>query len=101
MISRLLLLLALVATAASASSPAAWQASARAGRAACIASSGLDRAKATGPIVFSDPIAREAFLVRGTYRQRFMKGAKGTMLCLVDRRTHRAETAEAKGWTAP
>jgi len=37
--------------------------------------------------------------VRGTYPQKFMKGAKGTMLCLYDRRTRRAEVAEAKGWT--
>ena len=92
---------ALAATAATASSPAAWQASARAGRAACIAASGLKLATASGPLVFSDAILRDAFLVRGTYRQRFMKGAKGTMLCLVDRRTHKAETVEAKGWSAP
>ena len=99
---RLLLLpaAALLATAASASSPAAWAQSAAAGRAACIKASGLARATASGPIIFSDAILRDAFLVRGTYKQRFMKGAKGTMLCLVDRRTHKAETQEAKGWTA-
>jgi hypothetical protein len=39
-------------------------------------------------------------LVRGTYKQRFMKGARGTMLCLYDRRTRRAEAVEAKGWSA-
>ena len=96
-----LLPLAVAAPPALASSPSAWEASARAGRAACIASAGLGRATASGPIGFSDAIGRDAFLVRGTYRQRFMKGARGTMLCLVDRRTHRAETIEAKGWTAP
>jgi hypothetical protein len=93
--------LALIAGAATASTPASWQASARAGRAACIAASGLKAATASGPIIFSDAILRDAFLVRGTYPQRFMKGARGTMLCLVSRRTHKAETVEAKGWTAP
>ncbi len=93
--------LALLATAAAASSPASWQASARAGRAACIQASGLKAATAAGPIIFSDGIGRDAFLVRGTYQQRFIKGAGGVMLCLVDRRTHRAETVEAKGWSAP
>ena len=93
--------LALIATAAPASTPASWEASARAGRAACIAASGFKAATASGPIIFSDAILRDAFLVRGTYPQRFMKGARGTMLCLVNRRTHKAETVEAKGWTAP
>ncbi len=92
--------LALLAGQAVASTPASWAASARAGRAACIAASGLKAATASGPIIFSDTIGRDAFLVRGTYPQRFMKGAKGTMLCLASRRTHKAETVEAKGWTA-
>ncbi len=60
----------------------------------------LASASASGPIIFSDTIGRDAYLVRGTYKQRFMKGAKGTMLCLVDRRTHRAEAVEAKDWSA-
>jgi hypothetical protein len=93
--------LALVASAATASSTASWQASAKVGRAACLKASELKAATASGPIIFSDTLGRDAFLVRGTYPQRFMKGAKGTMLCLVDRRTHRAEAVEAKGWTAP
>ena len=75
-------------------------ASARAGRDACNKASGLRAATAVGPIVFSDAIGRDAFLVRGTYPQRFMKGASGAMLCLVDRRTHKAEVEEAKGWSA-
>lgn len=99
--SRLLVLpIVGLAATAFASTPGAWQASARAGRTACIMSSGLAHASAAGPIGFSDTIGRDAFLVRGTYRQRFMNGAKGTMLCLFDRRTRRAETVEAKGWTA-
>jgi hypothetical protein len=93
--------LALMASAATASSPASWQASARAGRAACLKVSEFKAATASGPIIFSDALGRDAFLVRGIYPQHFMKGARGTMLCLVDRRTHRAEAVEAKGWTAP
>jgi len=99
--SGLALLIALAGGAAQASSPASWTASARAGSAACVKASGLKTAMAVGPIVFSDTIGRDAFLVRGTYPQRFMKGASGTMLCLVDRRTHKAEATEAKGWSAP
>ena len=96
----LVLPLALAATAATASSPASWKASAAAGRAACIKAADLKAATASGPIIFSDTIRRDAFLVRGTYKQRFMKGAKGTMLCLVDRRTHQAEAVEAKDWSS-
>ena len=94
------LVVALAAGAAPASSPASWAASARAGRDACNKASGLRSATAVGPIIFSDAIGRDAFLVRGTYPQRFMKGASGAMLCLVDRRTHKAEVSEAKGWSA-
>jgi hypothetical protein len=92
---------ALAAAPAFASTDAAWAASNRAGAAACIAAANLARASVSAPLNFSDQVGRDAFLVRGTYKQRFMKGAKGTMLCLYDRRTHRAEVAEAKGWTAP
>ena len=93
-------LLLFAAMAADASAPAAWAASAKAGRAACIAAAGLARPIVSSPLTFSDQAGRDAILVRGTYRQRFMKGASGTMLCLYDRRTHRAEVVEAKGWTA-
>jgi hypothetical protein len=92
--------LAMAATAAQASSPASWKASAAAGRDACLKAADLKQATASGPIIFSDAILRDAFLVHGTYKQRFMKGAKGTMLCLVDRRTHQAEAVEAKDWSA-
>lgn len=94
------LILFALAGSAGASTQAAWDASAKAGRAACIAAANLRNATASAPIGFSDQIGRDAILVRGTYRQKFMKGAKGTMLCLYDRRTHRAETVEAKGWSA-
>ena len=92
--------LAAIATPAAASTTAAWAASAKAGKAACIKASDFARPTATGPVGFSDQVGRDAYLVRGMYKQRFMKNAWGTMLCLYDRRTHRAEVAEAKGWTA-
>ena len=77
----------------------AWQASARQGRQACIAAAHLLRPTVSAAVGFSDRTGYDAMLVRGTYPQKFMKGAKGTMLCLYDRRTRRAEVAEAKGWT--
>ncbi len=99
--SGLALLIALAGGAAQASSPASWTASARAGSAACVKASGLDRAAASGPITFSDALGRDAYLVRGAYTRPFMKGAQGAMLCLYDRTTRRAEAVEAKDWSAP
>jgi hypothetical protein len=94
--------IALVAAAgpALASTDAAWAASNRAGRVACIAAANLARPSVSAPLNFSDQVGRDAMLVRGMYKQRFMKNAWGTMLCLYDRRTHRAEVIEAKGWSA-
>lgn len=94
--------IALIAAAApaGASTDAAWAASAKAGRAACIVAANLARPSVSAPIGFSDQVGRDAMLVRGMYKQRFMKNAWGTMLCLYDRRTHRAEVSEAKGWSA-
>ena len=93
-------LLPTIPMSARASTDAAWGASTKAGRAACIASANLARPAVSAPLNFSDQTGRDAFLVRGMYKQRFMKRARGTMLCLYDRRTHRAEVVEAKGWTA-
>ena len=94
--------IALVAAAgpALASTDAAWATSNRAGRAACIAAANLARPSVSAPLNFSDQVGRDAMLVRGMYKQRFMKNAWGTMLCLYDRRTRRAEVVEAKGWSA-
>jgi hypothetical protein len=87
------------ATPALASSTAAWNASAKAGRAACIKAAGLRRPVVSSPLVFSDAVGRDALLVRGTYPQTFMKDASGTMLCLYDRRRGTAEVQEAKDWS--
>lgn len=90
--------LAAVAGPVLGSTDAAWAASNRAGKAACIAAANLARPSVSAPLNFSDQVGRDAMLVRGMYKQRFMKNAWGTMLCLYDRRTHRAEVADAKGW---
>lgn len=94
------LALTAIASPAGASTEAAWAAFAKAGRAACVAAANFARPVVSAPLNFSDAIGRDAMLVRGMYKQRFMHQAWGTMLCLYDRRTHRAEVAEAKGWSA-
>ena len=91
----------LLAAPASSSTPASWVASAKAGQAACRTAAGLLRPRVSTNIIFSDAIGRDAMLVRGTYPQPAMKRAKGTMLCLYDRRQRTAEVSEAKGWSAP
>lgn len=95
---RLLPIILLAATPALASTPAAWETMHRAAQKACIAAAGLKLPTASRPIDFSDGSAKTALLVRGTYPQRFMKGASGTFLCLYDRRTKKAEAAEAPGF---
>jgi hypothetical protein len=91
--------LAALAGPAMASSDAAWAASNKAGQAACIKEANFARPSVSAPLNFSDSVGRDAMLVRGMYKQHFMKNAWGTMLCLYDRRTHRAEVSEAKGWS--
>jgi hypothetical protein len=90
----------ILAAPAFASSDQAWAENARAGRAACIKAANLLRPTVSAVVGFSDTVGRDAMLVRGTYPQRHMKGAKGTMLCLYRRSTRSAEAQEAKGWTA-
>ena len=89
----------LAAGPALASTDAAWAASNQAAKRACIAAANLARPSVSAPLTFSDQVGRDAMLVRGMYKQRFMKNAWGTMLCLYDRRTRRAEVVEAKGWS--
>jgi hypothetical protein len=91
-------LLLAVPMSARASTDAAWAASAKAGRDACAAAANLARPTVSLPLNFSDRVGRDAMIVRGMYKQRFMKNAWGTMLCLYDRRTHRAEAVDTKGW---
>ena len=97
----LAIVVSLLAGSASASSPAAWKASEAQARRTCLATSGLKMARATAGVLFSDDVGRTALLVTGRWPQAHMKGRMGTMLCLFDRRTGKAEVSEAAGWSGP
>lgn len=87
--------LLIAAVPALATSPAAQAGADRATARACRSVSGLKDATIEGaPVRFGDTIGIDARLVRGTWPQRHMKGARATMLCLYDRRAKRAETQE-------
>lgn len=100
---RILIGLLMISAPALASSTAAWNAHDAAARGVCVKAAGLAAPiTASAPVIFSDDAgAKTAILVTGRYRQSFMHGAKGEMLCLYDRRTKRAEVQEAKRWSAP
>ena len=88
------LLTATFAAPLQAATPGAYAALDRQTSAACITASGL-RDASVGPVVrFSDRFLMDARTVTGTYPQPHMKGAKGVMLCLYNRRTKRAEVQE-------
>lgn len=87
--------LALAGSVAASSTPA-WMAVDKASEAACRKASGFPDAVAGPPVHFSDRFLVDARLVKGTYPQAHMKGAKGTMLCLYNRRTRRVEVQEAR-----
>lgn len=97
----LLSALSLLAAPALASSPAAWKAHDAKARDVCVAAVGLRDARASAPVLFSDAVGRTALLVTGAWPQAHMKGRRGTVLCLYDRRSGKAEAAEAAGWSAP
>ena len=90
--------LALLAAPAAASTPAAWKALQQQAERSCVAASGFARPRVSSMIVFDDRTGVVALLVTGTYRQRHMKGASGTNLCLYNRKTRTAAVEEAKGW---
>jgi hypothetical protein len=77
-----------------ASSPAAWRETDRQSEKACIAQSGLRRARVGPATRFSDRILVDARIVSGTYPQRHIKGVKAKMLCLYNRKLKRAEVEE-------
>ena len=88
------LLASVFAAPLQASTPRAYATLDRKTSAACSAASGL-RSTSVGPVVrFSDNFLMDARTVTGTYPQSHMKGATGTMLCLYNRRTKRAEVQE-------
>lgn len=88
-----------LSAAASASTPASWAALNKKQIAACTKASGLSRATVSPTrIGFSDRAGYDVRLVRGTYPQKHMNGAKGQMMCLYHRASGRVETQEFKGW---
>ncbi|SER56519.1 hypothetical protein SAMN03159444_04459 [Pseudomonas sp. NFACC02] len=92
-----LLLLALTAAAgqASASSPDAWKAFDKTLVDSCVAASSLKNAKPAGaPAMFDDSVGYSALLIKGQYKQAFMKNKTGTELCLYDRKNKKALITE-------
>ena len=55
----------------------------------------VDATLSSDAIHFSDGFGMDARLVNGRYPQVHMHGAHGTMLCLYDRRTRKAEVQDA------
>lgn len=92
-----LLLLAMTAFAgqASASSPDAWKAFDKTLVDSCVAASSLKNAKPAGaPAIFDDSVGYNALLIKGQYKQAFMKNKTGTELCLYDRENKKALITE-------
>ena len=85
-----------LAGSVTASTTSAWMAVDKASEAACRKASGFPDAVAGPPIHFSDRFLVDARLVKGTYPQAHMKGAKGAMLCLYNRRTKRTGVQDAR-----
>ncbi len=93
-------LLSFVTSPAGASSTDAWKQLAQQAKLRCIQASHFKGAKASEPVVFSDESGQLAVLVTGTFPQVSLKGAKGTNLCLYDRRSKTAQVEEANDWRA-
>lgn len=92
-----LVLLALTAVAgqASASSPDAWKAFDKTLIDSCVAASTLKNAKPAGAAaMFDDSVGYNALLIKGQYKQAFMKKKTGTELCLYDRKNQKALITE-------
>lgn len=92
-----LLFLALTAAAgqASASSPDAWKAFDKTLIDSCVAASSLKNAKPAGAsAMFDDSVGYSALLIKGQYKQAFMKNKTGTELCLYDRKNKKALITE-------
>ena len=79
---------------ACASTTGAYAALDKASVKACITASGFLNAKISAATRFSDETGYDARTVSGTYPQKHMKGAKGQMLCLYNRKTKQVEVQE-------
>jgi len=90
----LILLVSGIASLAQASSPDAWAKLDADSAKACIAASGLTKAKVSASTHFSDAAGYDVRVVSGIYPQKHMKGAAGKMLCLYGRKSKRVEVQE-------
>ena len=91
----LLLTLTAVAGQASASSPDAWKAFDKTLVDSCVAASSLKNPKPAGAsAMFDDSVGYSALLIKGQYKQAFMKNKTGTELCLYDRKNKKALITE-------
>jgi hypothetical protein len=84
--------MAVTTTAAIASSPDKWAELMQRASAACSKASELKNVKTGTPIDFSDKVL---VIVDGTWPQPHMKNAPARFACLYDKRTQKAEAAEA------
>ncbi len=84
--------MAVTTTAAVASSSDKWAELMQRASAACLKASELKNAKTGRPINFSDKVL---VIVDGTLPQPHMKNAPARFACLYDKRTQKAEAAEA------
>ena len=91
----LFLALTAVASQANASSPDAWKAFDKTLVDSCVAASSLKNAKPAGAsAMFDDSVGYNALLIKGQYKQAFMKNKTGTELCLYDRKNKKALITE-------
>lgn len=95
----LLLMLTAAAAAAAgqanASSPDAWTAFNKTLVESCVSASSLKNAKPAGAnAAFDDSVGFNALLIKGQYKQAFMKNKTGTELCLYDRKNKKASITE-------
>jgi hypothetical protein len=80
---------------ASASSTEAWNALDKAVIDSCVKASQLKNAKPAGTsALFDDAVGYNALLIKGQYKQAFMKNKTGTELCLYDRNHKKAVSTE-------
>lgn len=84
----------LLVVPATAATPDAWAKLDKGSEAACLKAANLVGATAGPPVRYSDRAGIDARVVTGTWPQPHMKGAKGKMLCLYNRKTKRVEVQE-------
>lgn len=86
-----LVILGVVGQTAFAASDDAWKELWKKSEVACLKASKLNQAKAQSPVDFEASVLR---IVTGRYPQPHMKNAAGTVYCLFDKKSGKAEIAE-------